>query len=99
MSVQNQFLAFIGLGGWFALWWLAVRIVFGSRFGPFEWVPVAICACCVPMIAADLCATLRGGPGDGWILAAWGSVALSIDGAWTVSRLIRWKRRQGSERT
>ena len=38
MQAERQALLLFALGGWVALWWLAVRAVFGRRFGPFEWV-------------------------------------------------------------
>jgi hypothetical protein len=46
-------LAFV-LCGYVAAWWLAIRIVFGNRFGVFLWMPVAWAAIGMPIVLVDV---------------------------------------------
>ena len=78
------------LVGWVALWWLAVRAVFGDWFGVLEWLPVGSAAFGIPMLMVDLVATTHPQVSAEWLLAAWAGVALLIDGVWVGRRVRRW---------
>lgn len=97
MPVERQALALIVLGGWVAAWWLAVRGIFGRRFGLFEWVPVAFLAFGVPLLVLDLAAASAWGFTDGQLLAVWGGIAVVIDATWGVRRVARWYADRGAE--
>ena len=87
----------IALGSWFAMWWLAVRSVFGRWFFPFEWIPVAILGFGVPLLAAGATSTRGTNDYGKRLLLGWGGVAASIDGVWAVRRAIRWYTRRKAE--
>ena len=94
MSVGQQIMAAAFLGGYVAVWWLAIRVLFG-RLDYYEWVPVAIAAFAIPMLLADWNAGSRWGWSDGCILGVWFSIAAIIDTAWAVYRVVK-RRRRGS---
>ncbi|WP_439620611.1 hypothetical protein [Gemmata sp.] len=87
MPVEDQLLTLLLICGWFGLWWLAVRAVFGRYFGPVEWVPIAVLSFAVPVLAADLQATHRI---DADFLFWWALVSIAIDSVWAVRRVARW---------
>ena len=89
MAVAQQILAFCVLSAWVLSWWLAVRIVFGSRFGVLEWIPVAFASFGVPLCLADWAAVNRGLVSAEWLGAAWGGVAIAIDFTWASWRFCR----------
>lgn len=91
--MDNQAVGVIVLSAWVGLWWLAVRVICGQWFGPFEWVPVAVLAFGVPLMVADVTAVSPARFFLGHLLAAWGSVAVAIDAGWLVRRLYRWRTR------
>lgn len=94
MSVGQQIMVAAFLGSYVAVWWLAVRVLFGRRLGYFEWVPVAIAAFAIPMLLADWNAGSRFGWSDGWVLWFWFSIAAIIDIAWAVNRVFNRLRRE-----
>jgi hypothetical protein len=94
MSPGHQLLAFAALAGWTAMWWLAVRIVFGRASVYFDAALAAVLAFAVPFMMVELnFATDRRVP-DYLLLASWGIVALVTDCAWAASRLRRWTLRR-----
>lgn len=97
MLAERQVLGVIALCGWVALWWLAVRIACGRRFGTFEWVPVALLAFGVPILVADFTATTAWGLSGGQLMAAWAGVAAAIDMGWLACWLYRRHARCGAE--
>jgi hypothetical protein len=90
MSAERQILLLMFLAGWVALWWLAVRSIFGRWFGVLEWLPVGYAAFGIPLMIADLAATTHPRVSAEWLLAAWAGVALLIDGVWVGRRVRRW---------
>ena len=83
MTELEQIPIFLTLAAWVAMWWLAVRFVFGrflAYFEWFDWVLVAIFACFVPMMLADYHAESENRLAEQWALAAWGGLGLVIDG-------------------
>jgi hypothetical protein len=95
MSPAYQELSLLVLAAWVGLWWLAVRTVFGQRFGPLEWIPVAVLALAVPMVVVDTVAAagLSAGP----LLIAWGGLAVGIDAVGALSWFLRRRARCGEE--
>jgi hypothetical protein len=89
MSLTQQILLVLVLSAWVAAWWLAVRILFGRRFGLLEWYPIAIAAFGVPILLADDLVTSGSTLPQGWVIAAWGAVALVIDLGWAVCKVRR----------
>jgi hypothetical protein len=87
MSAGQEALTLLALGGNLAVWWLAVRAVFGRRFGILEWVPIALLAFGVPLLLADVAALSRHWSDD-WLIAGWLSVALVIDMVWLLRRWV-----------
>ena len=93
MTTWRQLLGLTCLVGYVAVWWLAVRIVFRGWFGVFTWVPVAVAAFGIPMMAADLMATSHWRSAEAYLLAGWAALPLAIDSAWLIVRRLR---RRGS---
>ena len=90
MSLTQQILLVFVLFAWVGAWWLAIRIVFGWRFGLLEWYPIAIAAFGVPILLADDLVTSGSTLPQGLVIAAWGAVALVIDLAWAACKARRW---------
>ena len=93
MTALEQIRIFLTIAAWVAMWWLAVRIVFGrflAFFEGFDWVLVALFAFFVPMILADYDAVSENRFAEQWALAAWDGLGLVIDGVWCVWRIRRW---------
>ena len=97
MTVEQQVLALLVLGGWGALWWLAVRIVTGRTFGLFTWVPVAFLAFVVPLFVSDMAAVSASRFTDEQFLMVWGGTAIVIDAVGGMRHIARWcvARRRG----
>lgn len=89
MTVERQLLTLVVVCGWFGLWWLAVRAVFGRYFGAAEWVPVAVLGFAVPLLAADLAATSRAGFKLEPFFVGWALAPVVIDAVWVVRRVAR----------
>lgn len=71
-----------------ALWWLAIRALFGRVFGMLEWIPVVIAAFAIPMALADA-AVMEWQCSEGPLLLGWLGVAVAIDIGWLVRRFRR----------
>lgn len=84
MNVDSQVIGALILIGWTAMWWLAVRTVFGHRFGRLEWIPVAIAALGVPGLIAE--STFRHPQLSTALMIAWTAVVMVIDTSWLVHR-------------
>jgi hypothetical protein len=48
MSIGEQSLFLLIALVYFGAWWRALRLVFGDLFVPLEWIPILVCAVCVP---------------------------------------------------
>jgi hypothetical protein len=93
MSAERQIFLLMFLVGWVAIWWLAVRAVFGRWFGVLEWLPVGFAAFGVPMMIADLEAVAHSRISANWAIAGWSGVALLIGGVWVARRIRQWLNR------
>jgi hypothetical protein len=69
-------------------WWAALRIVFGRRFQPLEWIPLAIGAIGVPAILLELIHDEALGQ---WLAGAWAMLPAPVIGIWAIQR---WRRRR-----
>jgi hypothetical protein len=83
------FLGLTFLVGNAAAWWLAIWVIFRWRLGPLTWVPVAIAAFGVPMIAADLATTCGRRGAEAGIVTAWAAIPLANDATRGIMRLLR----------
>jgi hypothetical protein len=93
VSLEQQVVGLAILGTSVGAWWLAVRVIFGKRFGPWQWVPVAIVAVCIPVLLADLNWASQSGYSEAVLLAVWFSIAFVIDLTWGVAWLRRRSRK------
>ena len=92
MPLGQQVLIILALCGWVCLWWLAVRVVAGRRFGFAEWVPVAMLAFGVPLLVADFLATHTDLSVGEYFLCSWVGIVVVIDGTWAFRKVIRYRR-------
>ena len=90
MTELEQIPIFLTLAAWVAMWWLAVRFVFGRFLAYFEGFDFAMVAFFVSMMLADYHAVSENRLAEQWTLAAWGGLGLVNDGAWCVWRIRRW---------
>jgi hypothetical protein len=92
MPPDRAALALLVLFAWVAVWWLAVRVVFG-RFGVFEWVPVTVVAATIPAVIADQIAVNASVLSEWGAILCWGCVGVLIDIAWIGRRFARRSKR------
>lgn len=94
MPAERQALILLILACWVAVWWLAVRAIFGRRFGFFEWAAVGALAFAFPLLVSGVATVYEPGHSDELLLAAWGGTALLIDFIWGVRWIVRRRDRR-----
>ncbi|MFN0197240.1 MAG: hypothetical protein ACKVT0_10890 [Planctomycetaceae bacterium] len=97
MGIERQILLVLVLVCWIAAWWLAIRIIFGQRFGQFVFVPVIVVAFGIPILLADIAATSALSISDIEILLIWGAIPVVVDATWGTRKLFRWYHRRRVE--
>jgi hypothetical protein len=92
MYAGQQAVAFALASAYIGVWWLAIRVMFGRRFGLLVWVPVGMAAVAVPAALAG-CASGADAQLPAWLFAVWFAVPVAVDLAWLLSRMRHWLRR------
>jgi hypothetical protein len=90
MSIWDQLLVLLLAISYLGAWWMALRIMFGRRFQPLEWIPLAIGALGAPALILE---TVHDEQLGNWLAGAWAALPIPV----ILGRLIL-RRMQGSIR-
>src|ERR1043166_2433193 len=71
MSIGMQITVVVVAIPYFFAWWLTLRIVFGKRFQPLEWIPLAILSLGVPAVLQEF---IHDEALGNWLAGAWAAL-------------------------
>ena len=75
MSIWGQLLVLLLAIPYMGAWWAALRIVFGRRFQPVEWIPLAIGALGAPALILEMIHDEQLG---NWLAGAWAALPIPV---------------------
>jgi hypothetical protein len=78
MSIIEQILFLLAAIVYLGAWWRALRILFGDRFVPVEWIPIAVCALSVPTGLAELLRSSSFRGSEMWLIVPWASLPVPV---------------------
>ena len=99
MPILDQFVVCLNALPYIGAWWLAMRIVFGRRFEPLEWIPLGIAAFGIPAALLDFVRPPWLGE---WLAAAWELLPAPVligESVCHWRRTFSYRRTSGSQRT
>jgi hypothetical protein len=96
MSITPELLFVLIAIAYLGAWWRGVRIVFGDRFVPVEWIPIFVLAVGVPMVVADLLATSSLHGSESWLIGSWAFIPVPV----IIGSFLRthWRNRMAKEK-
>jgi hypothetical protein len=91
MSIWGQLVVLLLAIPYVGAWWVALRIVFGRRFQPLEWIPLAMGALGAPALILEMVHDEQLG---NWLACAWAALPIPVILGWLIlrymQRSVRW---------